>query len=89
MKARIYAPDERPEVVVDDPDRGWLDGELTMWDRRADGWWGQVRIVVAPGDIRTESYPAGRITELAYCPWHRGHLNCLRGCERSDGVPGA
>jgi hypothetical protein len=38
---RVYPPGERPDVEVL-VDGTWCDGELRMWTRREDGWWGNV-----------------------------------------------
>ena len=84
----MFAPDERPEVVVETDD-GWADAELAMWERRGDGWWGHVRWNTDAGRAFGTVggvFPASAIVPLAYCPWYRGHKGCSGVCTAPQGA---
>lgn len=47
--ARVYRPDQRPDVEVL-VDGTWQEGELLTWSRGPDGaWWANVRHRAGPG----------------------------------------
>lgn len=48
-------------MVQVEVDGQWWPGDLRMWSRREDGWWGQVSWTRAPGETLIDHFPAGRI----------------------------
>lgn len=56
----VPAPGDRPDVEVL-VDGTWWPGELRAWERRDDGWWGNVQWRTKPGETRIDTLPEHRI----------------------------
>lgn len=61
------------EVLVDGD---WFHGVLRGWSQRDGVWWATV-VWSREGFNYIDTFPAARVRQVEYCPWYRGHHECL------------